>query len=324
MKLFFMLYSNRSGSTLLSSILNKIEDISVSIESTFVSLLIESKIFESKPSVSKVMKIINKDPKLKEWDFSFNDLERSLLELEELSLINVINIILIQEFKLSDGIYIIKDPRLVNHLNEVIRFIPHVQFIQVIRDPRAVINSQISNKSSIGGFKMASGPYTASRSWLKTQKLISDQLNSQHIVVKYEDLINDEQQELKRICDLINISQLSLKDKTDYLDKIPDGQKHLHKLIGQGMKSERIFAWRNELTRKEMELIYHGLKKYKTIIPYDIDIGDRELSNFHILFFVCIERILHMISFFQNIIFNSSKRSYFFYKIKRLVNKNEK
>ena len=148
---------------------------------------------------------------------------------------------------------------------------------------------------------------------MKTQKLISDQLNSQHIVVKYEDLINDEQQELKRICDLINISPLSLKDKTDYLDKIPDGQKHLHKLIGQGMKSERIFAWRNELTRKEMELIYHGLKKYKTIIPYDIDIGDRELSNFHILFF-CVYRknITHDIFFSKIfIIFNSSKRSYF-------------
>ena len=85
-----------------------------------------------------------------------------LLELEELSLINVINIILIQEFKLSDGIYIIKDPRLVNHLNEVIRFIP-IQFIQVIRDPRAVINSQISNKSSIGGFKMASCSLSASK-----------------------------------------------------------------------------------------------------------------------------------------------------------------
>ena len=84
MKLFFMLYSNRSGSTLLSSILNKIEDISVSIESTFVSLLIESKIFESKPSVSKVMKIINKDPKLKEWEFSFNDLERSFVGIRRI------------------------------------------------------------------------------------------------------------------------------------------------------------------------------------------------------------------------------------------------
>ena len=122
------------------------------------------------------------------------------MELEELPLINVINIILIQEFKLSDGIYIIKDPRLVNHLNEVIRFIPHVQFIQVIRDPRAVINFH----------KFQTNQVLVALRWLpvlilpqevvENPKAISDQLNSQHIVVKYEDLINDEQQELKRIC----------------------------------------------------------------------------------------------------------------------------
>lgn len=322
MKLFFMLYANRSGSTLLSSILSEIDGVSVSIETTFISLLIESKIFESKPSASKIIKIINKDPKLKEWKFSFDDLERDLLTLEELSLMNVINIILINEFKRSNGIYIIKDPRLVNHLSEVIRFIPQVKFIQVIRDPRAVINSQISNKSSIGGFKMASGPYTASRSWLKTQKLISDQLNNQQIVVKYEDLIDDETEELKRVCDLLDVSPLSSKYKSDYLEKIPDKQKHLHKLIGQGMKSERIYAWQNELKKKEIELIYYGLKKYKTIIPYNIDIENRELSDFHILFSVYVEKILHIISFFQNIILNSSKRSFFFYKIKKLVNKN--
>jgi len=178
MKLFFILYDGRSGSTFLSKLLAEKANILIPHESNFISTILSLK-SKGRASIDEdelevIIDTILNEEKFKDWDFDKNELLELFGKYEfPVDIKTVISYILERHAeKLGgkfDAIGIKKGSYLKNY-NELIDLFPDAKFICLIRDGRAVYNSKkkayiISNKTAF-----LNNPIYAARKWSKILK----------------------------------------------------------------------------------------------------------------------------------------------------------
>ena len=289
-KLIFILYDSRSGSTLLASLLNRYRGIDVTLESAFVSRVMEINSQSILQDINKLVDYLYKEVQFVELNINRQELKDELLRFKgELTKKHVIEKIINIYFKnkgTDSKYWVIKHPP-YNYIEELISMFPGVRFLQIIRDGRAVFNSKKRTKS-IEGYYMESNPIISAIDWcFKIKK--SNSFPDHVTTIRYEYLIENTESCLSSYLDSLGLDTVD-KEQTklqkNYFFNIGDNQKKIHKNVGQTPKVGNIDKWKKELTEREI-LVYNLVnKKVLKNNGYDVESKSNILFKiFHFTFY---------------------------------------
>jgi len=164
----------------------------------------------------------------------------------------------------SADIWIDHTPANVNKIDILLNIYPNAKIIHIIRDGRAVA---LSHKKVKWGkdYMPDMARFWISRvaSGLAAECRYPDSV----ISIKYEDIVTDTENSLKRISNFIGIEyEDSMIEANGFI--LPEYTKEQHKLVGKRADSSRVNRWREELTQREIEIFEHYAKDILRILGY--------------------------------------------------------
>jgi hypothetical protein len=155
----------------------------------------------------------------------------------------------------KSGTYIYRMPR-------VTKMFPDAKFVHIYRDPRGVYNSQRYSRQSSTGDPFTENPVRFARKWGRLMRISESwESDPRFIAVSYEDLVTDTDEVMGGICEFLGAGR-ELSEDRDYFARIPDAQKHLHRLVKKSPRRDRISAWQNSLSDTEIWIIERYAKKH--------------------------------------------------------------
>ncbi|WP_320008738.1 sulfotransferase [Maridesulfovibrio sp.] len=253
----FLLYDSRSGSTLLSSLLNRYAGIVVTQESHFISLMLENYRDEQAMTVGGLLDLIYSEPRFCEWNVEREKLRRRLSRLEKLTYRAVIDAVFAEYLTVrgetEPEVLLIKGARHDVHLSRLRDIFPDVRFISLLRDGRAVFNSKL-DMVSLTGMKMSNNVFQAAFDWKKMLRRLDDQ---PLIRLRFEDLLANPEYEASRLLDALCVShagRLVTSTQQDYYQLIGKKQKHLHKNVGNKPDRKIAVKWKDRLSPAQIQL----------------------------------------------------------------------
>lgn len=134
------------------------------------------------------------------------------------------------------------------------RLFPDVQFVHIVRDPRACVASLLATRWWKGGFPRA---VTA---WLRAEwalrRLERTAPPGVYYRLRYEDLVNSPRAELTRLCGYLGEEFAEeMLDHTRAADDIVRKRQHHHDRTHGAVDPTRIEAWRTSLSPEQIGLI---------------------------------------------------------------------
>lgn len=333
--LCFLLYDNRSGSTLLSSLLNQFDGVSVSIETDVVYQILEYRIdlTTSEDIITFVDFLYNKT-RFGELKLNKAKFESTLLGLHDYSKNHVLSAVIEMYFenKSENAVcWIIKGSGLYVHIPTLRRYYPAAKIIHIIRDGRAVFYSKM-NTESIGyanGQYFSKGPMDtnvvhAARIW--NRKLAIGEKISAYKVF-FEELVIDTESVLFQILDYLEIPEegrLITKNVRSYKNELTVEYSKIHTNVGSAIKLAPINKWKDNLN-PEIVFIYEYLAKNKLL---DYSYGLCEYGKKHRITFYanCIKLLFYslIINLWTKIITLQSirKKQKIFYFIRNKISEH--
>ena len=269
---FFIVGLGRSGTTLLRLMLHNHPHIAIPYESHFITKyyqhLDEYGDLNEHANLRQLLADILDEELIQKWDHQFAT-DRLLEKLEQNSLAGVISAIY-QDYAESRGKRRWGDKSdYLDRMHIINQIFPTAQFIHIIRDGRDVANSVL---------KMPWGPsdlIQAAEWWhehIRLGRCMGSILGPQrYLEVKYEDLVDDPEQQLTRICDFIGepYSPEMLNYHQHSESAIPDDRKFQHYNAGKAPVKGRTFAWRKEMSPTLVEIFNNYAWRSLQELGYD-------------------------------------------------------
>ena len=253
----FLLYDSRSGSTLLSSLLNCYAGIVVTQESHFISLILENYRDERAMTVDGLLDLIYSEPRFCEWNVERAKLDGRLTGLEQLTYRAVIDAVFAEYLAVrgerEPEVLLIKGARHDSHLSKLREIFVDVRFISLLRDGRAVLNSKL-DMVSLTGMKMSNNVFQAAFDWKKMLRRLADQ---PMIRLRFEDLLANPEFEVSHLLDVLGVSDAGRErtsSQQDYYQLIGRKQKHLHKNVGKKPDRKIAVKWKDRLSPAQIQL----------------------------------------------------------------------
>jgi hypothetical protein len=305
MKIVFLTYVNRSGSTYLANLLSASDDICVCPEGDMlVSLFLESpgKAFRlDRHRRAELEKLIHADSKLKYWgigDDIFNVLEEvnsniaaflAFLQYFQLNQKPEASFILFKAERLADLIPVIEDSRISGNT---------FKYISMIRDPRGVYESQKRTQVPGTDKPMSGNPVFTAIYWnYYIRAILKCQEHIDCCQIEYIDLIKklDEVRGVLSIylgLDLKGISSV----KGDLSERLPDSHKLIHQAITDIPLQEKIDKWKQELNQEEISLIERKCRRYFGVFGYVVSRTDHNLPAimFKLNYYTCMYQAIQL------------------------------
>jgi len=263
LKIIFLTYVNRSGSTFMANLLSKSPDIVVCPEGdVLINILLEhpGKIFDKEKDGAIIQEMLLQDEKLKWWNISGAD-----LCFQEEGITNFDFFVLIlkayrEKIRPDAEVVVFKGERLIflyRKIRSLIRYHHVVKMIVMIRDCRAIYNSQ--HKTYFPGTKMrmADHPAYTALYWNKYIKVCLKHRSDNHfLIVRYEHLLSDFICVFSHLLDLLGIDRYDfLEQKGNYFERIPPDHRLIHEDIRHPPIRAYATKWKNELSAYEINMI---------------------------------------------------------------------
>ncbi|TIH18573.1 sulfotransferase [Marinifilum sp. JC120] len=253
----FILYDSRSGSTLLSSLLNRHAGVVVAQESHFISLVLENFKDEQAMTVGGLLDLIYLEPRFVEWNVDREVLRSRLDEFDQLTYRIVFDVVFAQYLKVrGEGepeVLVIKGARHDFHLKQLKKIYSDSKFIFLLRDGRAVFNSKL-NMVSLTGMKMSNNIFQAAFDW----KRMLHRLDGETLIrIRFEDLLANPEGEVVHLLDALDVSlagKVISSTQQDYYQLIGKKQKHLHKNVGRDPDRKIALKWKDILSPAQIQL----------------------------------------------------------------------
>ncbi|MCD4686031.1 MAG: sulfotransferase [Anaerolineae bacterium] len=245
---FFIVGCGRSGTTLLRTMLNHHSHVAIPLESLFIIDYLRT---PNPPDPAMLRRLLLREHELVEWGLAFTEADFD-------------GCVTVQDFidrahtlyaKQHDkAIWGQKTPRFVRHGALLKRAYPHAKFVDVQRDPRAVVSSLI--RSNVH----RSNALYAARRW---QRDIAAGLELEQdypgdvLHIRYEDLITATEAVLRDVC-----AFLDLPFESSLLDYHKTGTveygayyNQIHAKLNQAPDASRLEAWRKHLAQRQIALV---------------------------------------------------------------------
>ncbi len=264
MKIIFLTYVNRSGSTYLSQILSCSNQICVCPEADLlVNMLLEdpSREIDNHWDLQRSLEIaIENDNKLKYWNLDELDISRISTDRTHLDAFCTI----LNRYRVNNKphaeVILFKSERLI-HLVPLIRETmvqgTEFQFVALLRDPRGVILSQKMTRIPGTDKPMTDNPGFTSVFWKEfARKSREYRLIYDVWVVRFEDLIVAPENTLVPVVERLGIRMFKIiPDKGDLFERIPVAYREIHKNITKSPIAGKLTEWQNVLSLSEIDLI---------------------------------------------------------------------
>jgi hypothetical protein len=256
----FIIGVARSGTTLLSLILDSHSRIAIPYESHFFI-----KYFKKKESFGnlkhhekrlKLIKNILAEPYVSKWDkkIKIDDISiEKCINLEE----TIEQIYLAYAFKCGKDIWGDKTPEYIKDIHILNKMFPFCKFIHIIRDGRDVALS-IKNK-----WWGANDFMSAIRYWADNvscaRKMLSMLSDERYTELKFEDLILNPENEIRRITNFleINFEKKMIKDfAKKATDKLGSKAEKHHENLRKGILLSQAYKWKKKLLSVDQAIAF--------------------------------------------------------------------
>jgi len=158
--------------------------------------------------------------------------------------------------KPSARLFVYKKGAFIYRVKTLMKMFPEAKFIYLYRDPRGVYNSQKHSRGSTSNQPFATNPVTFCKTWARAMQIAQSYESDPRLIsVKYEDLVNDSTSVMARVCNFLGVEGEKAEDTVGYYNMIPEDQKHLHTLVKEAPRRDRIYAWQDTLSNDEIWII---------------------------------------------------------------------
>jgi hypothetical protein len=306
-KIIFLAYINRSGSTFLSNELSKYSEILVCPESDILTNLLLVKPWESiKKNKTHISNSLKKNNQLKYWEL---DSDSYNLPVQLKTRFDVFLHILkcYQKTHLQSSKYILyKNERLFQVLPGVLNNMYNKDFtiLFLLRDIRAIYYSQSTTLFPDTKKSFSKNPVTTALYWNSYLRSIKNLTQFSYYKVFYEKLIKDFNCEIQRVLDFLKTQTdiESVKSGQVY-NFLPESHKKIHANILKAPIPYRIFAWKKNLSLKEKQLIELTSKKYLISLNYEIP-NNSNIGVYNRIIFIYYIISIRLFNLFKKIIYN--------------------
>jgi hypothetical protein len=173
-----------------------------------------------------------------------------------------------------------KTPQHLQNVQEIQKLFPNAKFIHVKRDGRDVVNSLLKMPWRPAGL------INNARFWRKYARLgeelenslVDEKLKENIISIKFEELLENPPEILRRICKFIDIGfdESMLEQAHNNSQKVfADWEKQWKHKANSSIDPSRKGAYKKELSQDEQIILNHFLRKDLAALGYEVD-----LSNF--------------------------------------------
>ncbi len=267
-QLVLLLYDSRSGSTLLSRLLDEYADIGVTIESDLMlSLLRVRREFQRGADVRELLDRALPLGRIRNLEVDADAFcERMAgspptFEAVATTMLGMV----FERDKPSARVWMVKDGANGYHVSRLARELPSARFIHILRDGRAVLNSKLKTLRPYGeGENMARDALTAARLWTSLNHRV-DRFAARHprrvLEVRFEDLVADSEAvtgEIRAFLGLPDSAPRGNHREGGYSHKITERERGIHALVDRAPQGSRGEAWRSELPRVDRQLFEYA------------------------------------------------------------------
>lgn len=314
-QLHFIVGIGRSGTTILSKLLNKFVDVHCLPEANFLVFFLNK--FKNKKtfSVNDIREIFEEidlyalSHPWVGWEF---DIELTKKYLEDV--ISKNEVITYQEIckliyenfvvtcidKSNSKLLIDKNPSYTIFTNEISQVFPESKFIWIVRDYRANI---LSRKQSVF-LKSPNIAYNATR-WLLYNKRANSfyQKNKDRtILIKYENLVLKNEEETEKLTHFLEIKPIFEaidfeKKQTINLDSFNVSEQYKNRFIkkysdlNKTLNSDRLDVWKEQLSEKEIKICEVICSSFAKNVGYQPSLNISKYTKIKIIT-ICLPSIL--------------------------------
>jgi hypothetical protein len=271
----------RSGTTLLSKILNAHSEISVAPEGVFMmNLYYKYKdVEEWTPALLKnfIQDIFRENRITNLWGIEAKGLEEHLLRLVGHRSYGEICAEVYRYFSNCEGkrdarVLIDKNPHYSLFVNQLGEILPAAKFIYIVRDPRDTVLSYQQKK-----FDMFSVPGLAYR-WEKYNEIIlkhRGRFPDRYFTLRYEDLVSDPEPELEKLCQFIGIDYTKgfLDFYKDEDENRPEWFRSSFEGIRRPLDRDNAYKWKTEMSPADIRAAQKAAFPLMKYFGYEIREG---------------------------------------------------
>ncbi|BDD89157.1 sulfotransferase family protein [Desulfofustis limnaeus] len=256
--LVFLLYMNRSGSTLLAQMLDRYREIGVTPEANIPDgLLLGKADIREHSDISAYLDKLYQDQKFCSWNVDRGKLEEALQRTTlPFGYEHILTEILNTYFPRAEAsIRVYKRGHYITCVPGLRKLFPGCRFLFIERDPRAIFESQKRSIDSVTGRVMAVNPAERAIKYVRTMRLVKTYSKDEDFfVVRYEDLVVDPDRIIRSVLDFLEVGTRAV-EQSHYFAKIPESQHHLHQGILGKPTVQKVDAWKKKLSQKEIAVI---------------------------------------------------------------------
>ena len=263
---FFIVGAQRSGTTLLRLILNSHSQIAIPEEARFLIPFLKKKLLKrplSGQELSNAIDYLRLNSQYKQWNYDSKPVLEKLSKRSEITTRELIQS-LYASFSTHENKQIWADKSLFfRHIDLLAELFTESKFIHLTRDGRDVFHSW--RKMDKSKDNVASTALDWNYKVYRIEKSFAKLPDSRKLTVRYEDLLDDPVNTVKKICSFIGVEfeeNMMEYHKTShyYIGK------HHSDLIFKSIDSENMYKWKENLSDIEIRtfelLAGHNLKKY--------------------------------------------------------------
>lgn len=268
---FFILNAGRSGSTLINRILNEHPELGLPTEQYFLGPAVFKYHFYNFMIWRDLMQVIVGelwDRRKHTWELDLQKVIREIIDFsnEDRSLEQVVDHLfreVVDKPRWGDS-----TPLNVYYYKELFHLYPKAKYIFLIRDGRDVVASYKGGGEAAFGELAQVGESTA-RWMIHAKALHWYKRRTQVLEVRYEDFMQDPDQQLALICQFLGIGEMPAYWR-DYTEHVPNSEffepAH-HDAIRSAPFTDSIGKWESTLSESEVKyccrLMGSQLKKYR-------------------------------------------------------------
>ncbi|MEG4444370.1 sulfotransferase [Microcoleus sp. AT9_B5] len=266
MKRIFLVGSPRSGTTILQSLLAAHPEVISFPESKFFHYLLYDQFAGKLPG--RMETFFNDEIKRPELLKDFDDSQT--VEAKVSWFVRVLDGLAAEQKK---SIWLEKTPEHIYFIDDIERFLPDAKFIHLLRNGMDTIASMYDATKSFNelwgaGWDLNHCIYRWEHAMLTSHKYIN---KSNHILVKYEELLDNKTQFLGEICNFMGIEY----DGTmlvNYQEKAANLSLNLpwHKGIERDVKSSNVHKYHKIFTRNEITYILDKIQRVQGEIAWKV------------------------------------------------------
>ena len=259
----FMVFRGRSGSTLIGDRFSRHPDILVTPESEMARRL--AAYFKRQDGLkninySDLAEYLKQEQKLRDWKFSWKDLEERFYSSQVKSWADALYVIC-QLYKDTNKktaklVIIKKNSWNYKNINTLLSINPKIKSIWIVRDPRAVYSSARKAIHSQTKKPLARNIIHSALDWLDYMQRLSEaerKWKDRIIKIRYEDFLKNMPGELNKAWQKVGVHSLNEKTLETELTKIEtshlvmNSTAHLHTNLSKAPQLSRIEGWKKEL-----------------------------------------------------------------------------